>query len=423
MTAPSSAAAPAARVADGASYSWWTGTPSTSRVEASGTTVGTVFQVRRTGVADQLRVYDASNRTNRYRLTLFTAGGKRLGSGVTRAGGARTGWRAVTLSRDVRLTPGRRYVVASASPRGAHVVAADRAARRGSLVPGRSRVGTTAGMPTRSIAGGALVDVVFRPRVGPFPTAATTGGPSESSLAAYNGPCTITRDGTVIDRKLVTCDLSVRARNVVVKHSVVHGTISTGGSGTSLSVVRSTIDVSPDGVRLETGIGDGYFKVIRSEVRGGNRGINCDDHCVVRDSWVHGQDTDSSGAAHESAVRMGSHAVIVGNTLVCDAPDVPPDAGCSASLTGYGDFAPVRNNLISGNYFPTSTGGTCAYGGSSGGKPYSEDAAGIRFVDNVFVKGRTGSCGYWAPIMDFDSSAPGNEWVGNAWESGGTVRP
>ena len=77
------------------------------------------------------------------------------------------------------------------------------------------------------------------------------------------------------------------------------------------------------------------------------------------------------------------------NTLLCDAPDVPPDAGCSADLTGYGDFAPIRNNTISKNLFMATKGGTCAYGGSSGkdgSKPYGNQAANIVFSDNIFQK-------------------------------------
>jgi hypothetical protein len=63
---------------------------------------------------------------------------------------------------------------------------------------------------------------------------------------------------------------------------------------------------------------------------------------------------------------MGDGSTIRHNSLVCDAPDVPPDAGCSADLTGYGDFAPIRNNTIDKNFFLATTGGTCAYGGPSG---------------------------------------------------------
>ena len=145
--------------------------------------------------------------------------------------------------------------------------------------------------------------------------------------------------------------------------------------------------------------------------------------CTIIGSYFHGQDTDRSGTWHESGIRMGEKSVIHGNTIACDAPNVPPDAGCSAPLTGYGDFGPVQDNVIDGNLFKATPGGTCAYGGSSGGKPFSNAAREIRFTNNVFERGRSRRCGYWAPIMDFDRRAPGNLWKANVWDSGGKVRP
>jgi hypothetical protein len=121
---------------------------------------------------------------------------------------------------------------------------------------------------------------------------------------------------------------------------------------------------------------------------------------------------------------MGEKATIRHNTILCDAPDVPPDAGCSADLTGYGDFGPVQNNLIEANLFKSTTGGFCAYGGSSGGKPYSDAANNIIFKDNVFEHGSGGRpCGFWGAITDFNPSAPGNKWSGNRWEDGRPIDP
>lgn len=150
---------------------------------------------------------------------------------------------------------------------------------------------------------------------------------------------------------------------------------------------------------------------------GGNRSMHCWKNCTIQDSYVHGQFRDPTGRKkerggggdlfssfinisfpgtfHESGIRMGESATIVHNSITCDAPDVEPDGGCSADLTGYGDFAPVRNNLIENNFFKATTGGFCAYGGSSGGKPYSADAANIRFINNLFEKGDGGKCGFW----------------------------
>jgi hypothetical protein len=127
---------------------------------------------------------------------------------------------------------------------------------------------------------------------------------------------------------------------------------------------------------------------------------------------------------------MGDGSTIYHNTVLCDAPDVAPDAGCSADLTGYGDFAPIRNNRIERNLFLATTGGTCAYGGASGDdgtKPYGNQSANIVFKDNVFQRRSSvqssNKCGYYFPITDFNSSRPGNQWTNNRWDDGTTLPP
>ncbi|GGR48772.1 hypothetical protein J2S40_000310 [Nocardioides luteus] len=255
-----------------------------------------------------------------------------------------------------------------------------------------------------------------------FPDAASTGVPEGVRLSPYTGPCTITTAGTVIDGKTVNCALKIRAADVTIRNSVVNGTVynDEDSDGLGFEIIDSEVRI---GNRGGTGISNVGFTVVRVEVTGGNRSINCWRDCTVRDSFVHGQFTDLTGVAHESGIRMGSGGVIRHNTITCDAPDVPPDAGCSAGLTGYGDFAPVRDNLIERNVFLTTTGGACAYGGSSEGKAYP-DADHIRFVDNVFQRtAARPNCGYWFPIASFDTSAPGNVWRGNVWSDGGVVPP
>ncbi|MCP3423042.1 hypothetical protein [Nocardioides pinisoli] len=248
----------------------------------------------------------------------------------------------------------------------------------------------------------------------PWPSAANTGVPAGVQLQPYRGPCTITRDGTVIDAKLVDCDLEIQAAGVVITRSRINGTVWNDyeAHDTSFKIKRSNVDA---GDEPWTGIGSIRFTARRVEVVGGSRSIMCWFKCKVIDSYVHGQMTDETGVHHESGIRMGSRAKLIHNTLTCDAPDVPPDAGCSASLTGYGDGAVVEDNLIENNLFLASTGGACAYGGSTRGKPYSEGVNNIRFIDNVFERGPTGNCGYWFAITDFDKSAPGNVWSGNRW--------
>jgi hypothetical protein len=163
------------------------------------------------------------------------------------------------------------------------------------------------------------------------------------------------------------------------------------------------------------------FTARRVHVTGGNRSIHCYNNCTIEDSYVHDQMDDPTGRIHESGIRMGQNATIRHNTIACDAPNYPPDAGCSAPLTGYSDFAPVRNNIIDNNYFVATTGGFCAYGGSSRGKPYSNQTRDIVFSNNVFERGTGGKCGYYGAITSFNRSLPGNVWTNNTWNDGGQV--
>lgn len=259
---------------------------------------------------------------------------------------------------------------------------------------------------------------------GGFPTSATTGVPSGITLTNYTGPCTITAPNTVIDAKNVTCDLIIRASGVNITRSKLL-TVATDENSTGYSFSISDSDVIA-GSREVTGVGAVNFTMLRVEVSGGNRSVNCWKQCTVEDSYVHGQFRDNSGKAHESGIRMGSDNVIRHNTILCDAPDVPPDAGCSADLTGYGDFGPVQRVTVDNNLFKASTGGTCAYGGSSGGKPYSNQANNIKFTNNVFEHGVvTGKCGSYFAITSYlrtdGSVPPGNVWTGNVWDTGGVV--
>jgi hypothetical protein len=255
-----------------------------------------------------------------------------------------------------------------------------------------------------------------------FPSANTTGVPAGTTLTKYTGPCTIQTPNVVIDAKLVDCDLRILAKGIVISRSQINGNVYSDADMNNGSFTISDSWVN-NGAYASTGIGDANFVAIRVEVSGGSRSVNCYRDCTVQDSYLHGQYTDKRGIDHESAVRMGSNSIIRHNTIACDAPDVPPDAGCSAALTGYGDFAIVQKNVIDDNLIWAGSGGYCAYGGSTAGKPYSAGVNNIKFTNNVWQKGESGQCGFWGPITSFDSRAPGNVWTNNLYDDGKPVPP
>jgi hypothetical protein len=262
-----------------------------------------------------------------------------------------------------------------------------------------------------------------------WPDATNTGVPAGTTLTPYTGPCTITVANTVIDAATVNCDLTIQAAGVQITRSQITGSVSTPDDmATTAGFTLTDSEVSFPTITADgrTMVGSVNFTMLRTEVTGGNRGVYCRGNCTVQDSWVHG--TLITGSLHASALRMSQHATIVHNTLNCDVADNTSGGGCSADLTGYGDFEPVTNNLVKNNLFKTTPGGACAYGGSSAGKPYSTGAHDIVFQDNVFEYGPVGdhgtrNCGFYFPITAFDTTRPGNQWINNTWEDGATVPP
>lgn len=264
-----------------------------------------------------------------------------------------------------------------------------------------------------------------------WPDADNTGPPAGTVLTAYTGPCTITA-AVVIDAKAVDCDLDIRAAGVEIRNSVVNGSVSTPddmATTASVVVVDSLITYPTVTSAGRTMVGAVNVTLLRVEVDGGNRGVYCRKRCDVRDSWIHG--IKVVGSLHASAVRVSQDATLVHNTIVCDAPDNSSGGGCSADLTGYPDFEPVRNNHIEGNLIKATSGGFCAYGGATAGKPYSNDptnATNIVFRDNVFERGTSPgqhgfTCGYYGAVTDFAPGRTGNVWENNRYDDGAVLNP
>lgn len=257
---------------------------------------------------------------------------------------------------------------------------------------------------------------------GQWPDERTTGVPDGTSLTAWNENCTITRPGTRIDARLVECDLRIRATDVLITRSRILGNILVRQPEDGFSFMIRDSEVAA-GERRLSAVGNGNFTLARVEVTGGTRSIYCGSNCTIEDSWIHGQAGDPSGEAHMGGIRMGRNTTLRFNTMVCDGARTPPGSGCSAALTGYGDFRPVENNLVEGNLIKSGTASFCAFGGSTRGKPFSDDANRIRFIDNVFERGESGICGIHGAIEAFDSAAPGNVWQNNRYDDGSPVPP
>jgi hypothetical protein len=268
---------------------------------------------------------------------------------------------------------------------------------------------------------------------GCFPGPSNTGVPAGTVLTTYTGPCTITAANTVIDSKNVNCDISVEAPGLVIRRSVVKGSVLQSGSRAgAFTIVDSLIDGRNPYACINCGVGYRNFAVLRSEIIGTNRGAYCERSCLVQDSWIHGTNLQpvQSNEAHASAVRVEQGTALAHNTLACDytGPFVNDEIGCSADIAGYADFAPINHNTITNNLMVSNNAGAgfCVYGGGTSGKPYSGDPTNATYVvyrNNVFQRGGNGRCGSYGPVTNFVTGRTGNVWSGNTWDNGATVPP
>lgn len=443
--------------------------------------LGIRFSPDTAGTVTALQYYQGRDAADVTTATLWSRDGRVLAQ-ETFAATSRVGWRSIPLTEPVELAAGKTYIASYHAPKGGYPVIenhldAPRVQNGFSLKAGAGvyAYGPSGKVPTSSYRGSNyLVDVVYAPNgdvsekpgeptpepttpptgeptpeptpepttpptttpptADPdgimvlgrsFPSAATTGVPEGTSLSKYTGPCTIQTDNVVIDKKIIDCDMRVLAQNLTITNSVINGHIYSDPDYFNGSYTMTDSEIRmPEAAG--TGAGDVNFVLTRVEVTGGSRSVNCAANCTVQDSYLHGQYTDKRGIDHESAIRMGSNSTIRHNTITCDAAPVPPDAGCSAALTGYGDFAIVQKNTIADNLIdggPDGSMGYCAYGGSTPGKPFSAGVNNIKFTDNIFMRGPSGKCGIWGPITSFDSNAPGNVWTNNVWDDGKPVAP
>jgi hypothetical protein len=273
-------------------------------------------------------------------------------------------------------------------------------------------------------------------------------------MPIYTGTCTISVANTVIDSKVVNCrSIDVRASGFVLKNSYLNGGIVQSNGSPSFTVQDSFIDSGvqypacsngscPAGkyacgdtgnATTDCGVTGANFTILRTEIVNSNRAAYCESPgpCVIQDSYFHGTNLwpDASNLAHASSVREEQNLTLRHNSLHCSytGPFVNGEIGCSADLTGYADFAPIRNNTVDSNLFVASPGSAfCAYGGATSGKPFSGDptnGTNQKFTNNVFQRGSNRKCSSYGPVTNFDRSRTGNVWTGNIWDDGTAVAP
>jgi hypothetical protein len=270
-------------------------------------------------------------------------------------------------------------------------------------------------------------------------------------LTPYEGPVTIAECGVAINAKVVTGDVLVTAGNghhspkqacVTITNSLVKGVIHTDEPSAGPVVVRDT-EVAVPGLGWWENIGRYNVFVTRVNSHGSEGVIKCADHCSARDSWVHGMHL--GGEYHYNAFggngleSADGSFVVEHNWASCgdwkDWDDkLKSDAGCSAGIGFYGDFAPIRNVTIHRNFIAGATinkkvpganfrqSAFCLNPGYYPGKPYPTPSK-VVVTENVFGRGDTGTCGMYGPSnsLNAEGKPAGNVWKGNFYEDGEAI--
>ena len=207
----------------------------------------------------------------------------------------------------------------------------------------------------------------------------------ESTMTAYSGSCSINTPNTTIDSKVINCSpllVGPSATNLVIKNSYLHGGVIQDNSTASFTIQDSKIDNAvhynactspsscaagnyacgdPNNATTECGVGYKNFNIRRTEILNTNRAAYCESNCIIEDNYFHGTNLwpDHTNLAHASSVRNEQNLTLRHNAIGCDftAPGgldpatINSEIGCSADMSGYADFAPIRDDTIDNNLF------------------------------------------------------------------------
>lgn len=254
-----------------------------------------------------------------------------------------------------------------------------------------------------------------------FPGASNTGVPAGTVLSPYSGSCEITTAGTVIDGKLLNCDVVIKASGVVIRKSKIVGLLDSDSTSGSVTVEDSEID---GGRSQAPALGYRNVTAVRANIHGAQHSVICHTNCSIKDSWLHGQYIPAGADWHLNAyLSNGGHDVTLShNTIACDATTTSVGGGCTADASIFGDFASNANYTFDRNLFVGGNGPSyCFYGGYDPAKPYGTQVSGIKVTGNVFQRGPKNTCAWFGPVTSFNASVPGAVWQGNVWEDGGAV--
>ena len=259
-----------------------------------------------------------------------------------------------------------------------------------------------------------------------FPGSNNTGVPVGKRLPTRDRGMQIYEDGAIVENIEMSGQVDIRADNVLIRNSKLNGFVYLDTDIPQYTNYTFTIrDVEiNNGVNQRGAVSLGNFTLERVNIHGGQMSTLCGGNCTVTDSWFHGQYVPADQDWHLGGFLSngGANMTVSGNTIACDTPNNQVGGGCSGDLNLFGDFAPIEDILLEGNFFLASPGATyCLNLGYNAFKTYGPQANNIDVLNNVFQRGTGGNCASVAVATDYmisGSPAPGNSWINNKWDDG-----
>lgn len=256
-----------------------------------------------------------------------------------------------------------------------------------------------------------------------YPTAACTGVPAGTPLTTHDGTLVLATPGQVVDRLRITGSVDIRAHDVVIRNSEIHGSVLNDGAGTRyrFTIEDSTIG-PPDGCgRWGNGaIGVSDYKASRVRIAGLPDGFRiAGSNVLIEDSFVtlcSADPADHSDGIQAYGAANGTNIVIRHNTVdqravtngAATAPIFIPNdgerqgnrnitvsvvdnlvAGGGYSLRIYGDLpfsapAVTGNKVVDGSYDYGPVDVTCSRIGTwAGNATVTYDWGRGRIIDQV----------------------------------------
>ena len=216
-----------------------------------------------------------------------------------------------------------------------------------------------------------------------FPDETTAGVPAGTNLTPYDGPMTITKDGTVIDGKTISGGIVVSASDVVIKNSVIQYDSAWGINAehaNNITVQNSRIVGPGSSGDSNSGIlGSGNF--IGNDLSASENGITLTDGgSVVKGNYIHDLQDGGSGPHYDGiSVQGGQNGVLIqGNTIV---------GRDTSDIFIKDDFGPINDITVNHNLLLGSPGYDVYVDGRGGGGAITN----VSITDNYVQEGFYGT--------------------------------